>query len=310
MNLPPLKALACFETVARLNSFSRAAEAMHVGQSAISHQIRQLEDHLGEVLFVRQGRSLSLTKEGQIYYDHIADALKQIERASDVLQGRDRTQLRFALFSSLAVRWFIPRMPKLQAKHPLLDLSLEMTTDNPTLSERTADCFMTFTNSPRGFTTDLLYAERLFAICSRPYWQHICQTLNRDEDLNVPLAAEDLQTFPLLSAHSVFRKANEDWRRYLAAADLTLSANTRVHQFSHILLALEAARHHQGIALTNDYMFSAPDDPDLIRLPCHTYKTGDSFYFAFKTSRRDDPAIQALRQWLQAEARASGLLGA
>ncbi|MEX1058229.1 MAG: LysR substrate-binding domain-containing protein, partial [Natronospirillum sp.] len=82
----------------------------------------------------------------------------------------------------------------------------------------------------------------------------------------------------------------------------------QMHQFSHMLLALEAARHHQGIALTNDYMYNAPNDPDLVRLPGHTYHTGDSFYFAFKTTRRHDPSVQWLRQWLLSEARSSGLL--
>lgn len=308
MNLPPLRALACFESVARLNSFSRAAEALHVSQSAVSHQIRQLEDHLGEVLFLRQGRMLSLTPEGQSYYDEIADALKQIEHATDTLQGRTHRKLRFAIISSFAVRWVIPRLPALQQQYPSLDLSLEMTTGNPVLSERIADCFVTLSSDQRGFTSDLIYTEQLFAICSRRFWRRLCQQLHRTEDLNVPLSAEQLQAFPLLSAYGFFERAHEDWRRYLAAAGLTLAPAARLQDFSHTLLALEAARHHQGIALTNDYMYNAPHDPDLIRLPCHTCSTGDSFYFAFKTSRRADPSVQLLRQWVLSEARNSGRL--
>ncbi|WP_404367364.1 LysR family transcriptional regulator [Marinobacter sp.] len=310
MNLPPLRALACFESVARLNSFSRAAEALHVSQSAVSHQIRQLEEYLGEILFLRQGRTLSLTPEGQIYYEQIADALKQIEHATDSLQGRTHKQLRFAIISSFAVRWVIPRLPALQQQYPSLDLSLEMTTGNPVLSERMADCFVTLSAEQRGFTCDLIYREQLFAICSQRFWRRLCQQLKRTEDLNVPLSAEHLQAFPLLSAYGFFQRAGEDWRRFLGAADATLTPEARVQHFSHTLLALEAARHHQGIALTNDYMYNAPHDPDLVRLPCHTCSTGDSFYFAFKTSRRDEPSIQLLRQWVLSEARISGLLTA
>ncbi|WP_201582200.1 LysR family transcriptional regulator [Psychrobacter immobilis] len=65
MDLPPLRAIQCFESVARLNSFSKAAESLNVTQSAVSHQIRILEEYLGEAMFYRQGRTLSLTEVGE-----------------------------------------------------------------------------------------------------------------------------------------------------------------------------------------------------------------------------------------------------
>ena len=83
MKLPPLKALPVFEAVARLNSFSMAAQELAVSQSAVSHQIKQLETYLGEKLFWRSGRTLALTDEGRQYLDAISTALLQIERASE-----------------------------------------------------------------------------------------------------------------------------------------------------------------------------------------------------------------------------------
>jgi LysR family transcriptional regulator, glycine cleavage system transcriptional activator len=74
MKLPPLKTLPVFEAVARLNSFTRAAEELHVSQSAVSHRIRQLEGYLGETLFHRGGRNLSLTEEGLQYYEAVSTA--------------------------------------------------------------------------------------------------------------------------------------------------------------------------------------------------------------------------------------------
>ena len=77
-----------------------------------------------------------------------------------------------------------------------------------------------------------------------------------------------------------------------------------------MLLALEAARFHQGIALTNDYMLSTrKDSEDFVRVPCHSVMTGDSFYFAWKTSRRRERSLQLLRRWLVDEAIAGGLRG-
>ena len=136
MKLPPLRALPVFEAVARLNSFSLAAEELSVSQSAVSHQIKQLETYLGEKLFWRQGRTLTLTDEGRQYLDAVGSALLQIERASEQLLGREEARLRLSVFSSFAVRWLVPRLPELQRLHPQVELSLEMSTENPVLSDR------------------------------------------------------------------------------------------------------------------------------------------------------------------------------
>jgi len=89
-----------------------------------------------------------------------------------------------------------------------------------------------------------------------------------------------------------------------------MPTGTRVQHFSHMLLALEAARFHQGIALTNDYMLSTrKDSEDFVRLPTHSVVTGDKFYFAWKTSRRRERGIQTLRRWLVDEAIRGGLRG-
>ena len=143
MKLPPLKALPVFEAVARLNSFSLAADELAVSQSAVSHQIKQLETYLGEQLFWRSGRTLSLTDEGRQYLDAVSSALLQIERASEQILGHEESLLRLSVFSSFAVRWLVPRLPDLKRLHPQLDLALEMSSGNPVLSDRVADCFIT-----------------------------------------------------------------------------------------------------------------------------------------------------------------------
>ena len=98
-------------------------------------------------------------------------------------------------------------------------------------------------------------------------------------------------------------REGEDWRRW-AEMGADHSPEARVHHFSHILLALEAANWDQGMALINDYMLQ-PEDPRLVRLPLHALETGDNFYFVFKRSRAHEPAISRLRQWLWQESQAS-----
>ncbi len=312
MKLPPLKALPVFEAVARLNSFSLAAEELSVGQSAVSHQIKLLETYLGESLFTRTGRYLALTDEGRQYFDAVSTALLQIERASEQLLGQDTARLRLSVFSSFAVRWLVPRLPALQQEWPQLDLSLEMSGGNPTLSDRVADCFITVRPDSSAFSYELLYTERMFPVCSQQYWQTLCREQQIDPAVHLSsrpsLSPSVLAGYPLLSTHSIYNRAGGDWAAWFEAGGDSLPKGSRLQHFSHMLLALEAARYHQGIALTNDYMWSnRADSADFVRLPCHHLVTGDQFFFAWKTSRRHEPGIQILRRWLLDQSIESGL---
>ncbi len=308
MKLPPLNALPVFEAVARLNSFSLAAEELAVSQSAVSHRIKQLETYLGENLFWRRGRSLMLTDEGRQYLDSIGSALLQIERASEQFLGTEQARLRLSVFSSFAVRWLVPRLPELQRLHPQLELSLEMSTDNPVLSDRVADGFITTRPDSPAYSSELLYVERLFPVCSQEYWQRMRRELGWEETGDQTLTPEMIGRFPLLSSFSIFERPAGDWEGWFREAGHSLPAGAKIQQFSHMLLGLEAARFHQGIVLTNDYMFSDElDSDDFVRLPCHPLVTGDCFWFAWKSSRRSERGIRILRNWLVSEAIRSGL---
>ncbi|WP_456489754.1 LysR family transcriptional regulator [Marinobacter nauticus] len=314
MRLPPLKALPVFEAAARLNSFSAASEELAITQSAVSHQIKQLETYLGERLFWRSGRRVTLTDEGRQYFDAIGSALLQIERASEQLLGHEESRLRLSVFSSFAVRWLVPRLPDLQRLHPQIDLALEMSSENPVLSDRVADCFITIHRDSRAYSYDLLYEERLFPVCSQDYWQRMRRELGRDAEPErrdeQPVSPGEMAGFSLLSTHSIFDRPAGDWEAWYSAVSELMPTGTRVQHFSHMLLALEAARFHQGIALTNDYMLSTrKDSEDFVRLPTHSVVTGDKFYFAWKTSRRRERGIQTLRRWLVDEAIRGGLRG-
>ena len=311
MKLPPLKSLPVFEAVARLQSFSAAAEELAITQSAVSHQIKQLETYLGERLFWRSGRSVTLTDEGRQYFDAISSALLQVERASEQLLGNEQSRIRLSVFSSFAVRWLVPRLPELQRLHPQIDLALEMSSENPVLSERVADCFITIHPTVPAYSYEHLYTERLFPVCSQEYWQRIRRELGREEPEvrdEQPLSSDEVARFPLLSTHSIFDKPAGDWEAWYREVGEPIPDSARVQHFSHMLLALEAARFHQGIALTNDYMLSTrKDSADFVRLPTHSVITGDKFYFAWKTSRRREKGIQMLRRWLVDEAIRGGL---
>ncbi|RBP78018.1 LysR family transcriptional regulator [Marinomonas rhizomae] len=306
--LPPLKSLPVFEAVARLNSFSLAASELNVSQSAVSHQIRILENHLGESLFHRQGRNLELTKEGRHYLDSISNSLLQIEEATNYIKGQQKTHIRLAVYSSFAVYWLIPRLPELKHLHPNLELSIEMSHGTPDLSDRTADFFITTEKEKRGFLFESLYQEELFPVCSQNYLETIKNKLGAItyQELTDKLSSTPslLAQFPLITSYSIYDRHIEDWKRWFANVAIALPEHIQFHRFSHLMLAYEAAKHSLGIALVNDYMMSEKhDETTLVKLPCSAFKTGDNFYITYKESRKDEEAIRYLRRWLKEEAK-------
>lgn len=306
--LPPLKSLPVFETVARLNSFSQAARELNVSQSAVSHQIRILENHLGETLFHRQGRNLELTKEGQHYLEVISNSLLQISQATNQIKGEQKTHIRLAVYSSFAVYWLIPRLPELKRLYPNLELSIEMTHSSPDLSDQTADLFITIEKEKRGFYFEPLYQEKLFPVCSQHYLETIKNKLNvtsRKELIDkLNTVPSPLAQFSLITSYSIYDRHTEDWKCWFSNLKEPLPNTIQFHRFSHLMLAYEAAKHSLGIALVNGYMMNEKNDgAELVKLPCSSFETGDNFYLAYKESRKNEGAIQHLRLWLAEEAK-------
>ncbi len=118
-NLPPLPALRAFEAVSRLGSMVQAAAELHVTHSAISHQIKALEEELAVLLFERQGRRLLLTEEGRIYAMQVRAAMRDLQSATEMVLNRPRPdELVISVIPSFATHWLIPRLPRFNALFP------------------------------------------------------------------------------------------------------------------------------------------------------------------------------------------------
>jgi len=123
--LPPLKALRAFETAARLESFNHAAEALSVTPSAVSHQIKALEEAVGVRLFERLNRKVVLSPEGRAYLPAIRDAFEQIRVATERLRPRAAVNaLTLSSAPSFAVGCLMPRLPRFQLAHPDIEVRL------------------------------------------------------------------------------------------------------------------------------------------------------------------------------------------
>jgi LysR family glycine cleavage system transcriptional activator len=125
MTRTPLYALQGFVAAARLRNLSRAAAALHLTVSALSHQLRGLEERLGRRLFDRGPRGVSFTPDGERLYDRIAPHLDAIEQALQPYSARRDDVLTLSLMPSFAASWLVPRLARFVAAHPQIEINLQ-----------------------------------------------------------------------------------------------------------------------------------------------------------------------------------------
>lgn len=125
MSRPPLHALQGFVAAARSGNLSRTAESLHLTVSALSHQIRGLEERLGQRLFLRNARGVELTADGRQLYERIAPHFDAIEQALRPFRARRDDVLTLTLMPSFASSWLVPRLPRFLAAQPQLEINLQ-----------------------------------------------------------------------------------------------------------------------------------------------------------------------------------------
>ena len=123
--LPPLNALRCFDVAAKHLSFTKAAAELNVTHSAVSHQIKALEEWLGVPLFRRINRGLVLTDAGQAYLKPVRDSFERLGEATRRLRVRERSgPLTVSVMPSFAAKWLVPRLRRFRERHPDIDVRI------------------------------------------------------------------------------------------------------------------------------------------------------------------------------------------
>ncbi|MFV7772258.1 LysR substrate-binding domain-containing protein [Shewanella marisflavi] len=284
--IPPLRALQVFEAAARLQHFSRAAQELCITQSAVSHQVRLLEEHFSLSLFKREGRSLRLTDKGEQLYQETARIFNELAELNQTLLGEKPEALRLAVYSSFAVKWLIPRLSEFRRLYPGIQVRLDMITEDPVLSHSSADMFITGQQDQKGYWQQLLHAERLIPVCS-PELIDSGDKLDLDWLMKQQLLTVDEGPLGL------------DWQRWFEHNQLADPEESQQQLFSHVLMAIEAAIAGQGVSLASDFMVL--DDiakQRLVALPFASIDTGFEFNFLCKQRRLQEPAIAAFVNWL------------
>lgn len=291
--LPPLNALRSFEAAARHLSFTRAAAELNVTQTAISHQIKALEEHLGLPLFRRLNRALLLTEEGQALFPAVRDALDALADAAARLRARETAgTLTVSTLPSFAVKWLVPRMSHFQDRNPGIDLRISAKEYLVDFARDGIDISIRFGagNWP-GVRAEWLIDEAIAPVC--------CPALLAD--LQHP---RDLARVTLLHEEMVPLRDFPGWETWLAAVGVGGIDPTRGPRFSHTHLMLQAAMDGRGVAMGP--LLIAADDLLARRLAqpfSFKLSTGFSYYLVYPPATADRPKIRAFREWIAEEMR-------
>ena len=229
--LPSLNGLRAFEAAARHLSFTGAASELNVTQTAISHQIRRLEEELGIRLFVRQNRALALTPEARDYLPGVRAAFNDLRLATDRLLRKDDDHvLTVSTLASLAAKWLLPRLSAFQEAHPGIDVRITTSTGLVDFKSGDVDAAIRYGRGHwPGLRAEWLMADELFPVCSPAL-------LNGDKPLRCP---EDLAHHTLLHTSGGY---DDDWRLWLTAAGLPSNISKQPGlTFDLILMTVQAA---------------------------------------------------------------------
>src|SRR5215469_7786177 len=166
--LPSLNGLRAFEAAARHLSFTQAAAELNVTQTAISHQIRRLEQELGLRLFVRKNRALALTPTAKDYLPGVRAAFNDLRLATDRLLRKDADNvLTISTLASLAAKWLLPRLAAFQEAHPGIDVRITTSPSQVDFKGGDVDAAIRYGRGTwTGLRAEWLMADELFPVCS------------------------------------------------------------------------------------------------------------------------------------------------
>lgn len=290
--LPPLEPLIAFEASARLLSFTRASEELHLTQAAVSQQIRNLEQYLEIKLFIRSHRAVQLTDAGREYQHAVSGLLKQLASVTtDIKSTEINPVLGVACDQSFASLWLSPRLADFHRLNPAINLRL-VVSDNEVdcLSDSSPIAILHGEGYWPGYQSFKLFDETVFPVCSPEYAAD-----NPVDDWRNWLLQVDL--LDLDDSHWSWM----NWRRWFASQDIDEPLQHRNLQINSYPLLIAAACHSQGVALGwNRLVDDLIDNGSLVR-PIQQVLTTDYGYYLIINQRflEDEPVIR-FKQWLLA----------
>ena len=264
--MPPVRAIVVFYHVARLNSIMRAAAKLSVTPSAISQQIKSLEEQIGATLITRKGRNIRLTEIGERYFEMINDKIEGVLQATEFMRGNQiNSILVIRAPPTISSKWLLPRLARFMEKAPAVNLRIDGS------------------NEPVDFTRDNVDLEIRHGLGGWPGLHSEPLTEKRFLPVCAPILASAGSLSPqqlLALPHIRSAKAQIQWSSWINGQNLEAGANVRM-PFDRSHMAIDAAVLGYGMALESELMIEAELRAGHLVVPV-----------------KRTPRLQAAMQWL------------
>ncbi|MDM7456720.1 MAG: LysR substrate-binding domain-containing protein [Tepidimonas sp.] len=291
--LPSTQALNCFEAAARHQSFTRAAQELNLTQGAVSRQVAALEAFLGVPLFKRTQHGMALTPAGADYARQVRQRLDALERDAVDLMGRrgQGDSLTLATVPTFATRWLIPRLPRLAAQHPDLQVHLETRT-RPFLFTDTGIDAALWAGTPQqlqqwaGTQATHLMDEDVLPVCS----PHLLPQ-------GQPIEPTALAEWPLLQQST----RPEAWRQWFDAQGVNAPRAMAGPRYELFSMQAAAAMAGLGVALMPTLLVQAELASGALVVACPRPLKAQRAYYLVQPQLVERPALAAFRAWVVGE---------
>ena len=281
--LPPFAAVRAFEAATRHKSFKTAAEELCLSPSAISHQIRALEEYLDTALFERVGNRLELTLTGRGYAGRLTGLLNGLEDSTRAIRQAGERPLRVLCTPGLAARWLVPRLDRLEFGNRV---RLRVSTGAPStdFASNDSDVVIQWSTDPtHGVVTEPLMQSTRYPVISPELRD--AEGVERPEDL--------------LRLRLMYDETDDAWADWFAAAGLPDPALPQGPVFPNCELAATAAERGQGVSLAYDSVVRGTlESGRLVRLFETVTMPIVIYSVSYLEDRAGDPIIRAFRDWL------------
>ena len=282
---PPLRNLRAFCVAARHRSFKSAADELFLTPSAVSHQMKELEDSLGVRLFERKTRALDLTTAGHTLLDEVEPLLEALDRTlTQVARRNGRHTLRVLLPPFFASELFIPRLKGFCAANPDIDIQMDTHDPRPALHPPTADVSILLSDSvPQGLKAQRLFSLSLTAVCAKEHAPTVAR-LGSDVFGQMALIVHKARPFA--------------WTSWAAEVGLETPEPKNVIELDTMFAVVRAAERGVGVALVPSVLCDSWfRSGALVKIFSVELETSDTYFLVSRPKDAEKPEVRALTTW-------------
>lgn len=281
-----LRGLRTFCIAARYENFTTASEELFITPSAVSHQVKALEQELDEKLFIRKNRDLELTEAGRSLYEEVSPLIDQLNViVARHKQGAARKTIRISVQPFFASEYFVPRLDEFTAANP--DIDIRVGTSDESSEKHPADADLSirlFKAAPSGMSADLLFPLRMAPAGSQEFLKSVKTNKGR-------IVSE----FPMI-VHESLPKA---WKQWSKSTGIELPDNAKVMRLDSMIAVVRAAERGLGAALipvpVGNLWF---EKGSVVALFDKELVADVSYYLVRKEEQADNESIRRLTGWI------------